>query len=139
MQICLIEEAPRSQLLFLCARLCLFFVSPFVVLVQVCVPDAGVDVILVVAPYLDCKPLPYSVYFECNALCQALARLGGVIRPGLAAELEKGARPRSLSSLLARAPPESYCVLRRMRWPQRPPVPYSRPTAAADAPAHYRT
>jgi len=22
-------------------------------------------------------------------------------------------------------------------WPQRPPAPYSRPTAAADAPAHY--
>ena len=63
--------------------------SPFVVLVRVCVPDAGVDVILVVAPYLDCKPLPYSVYFECYALCQALARLGGVIRPGLAAEVRQ--------------------------------------------------
>ena len=45
--------------------------------------------ILVVAPYLDCKPLPYSVYFECYALCQALARLGGVIRPGLAAEVRQ--------------------------------------------------
>ena len=48
---------------------------------------------------------------------------------------EKGVRPRALSSLRARAPPESHCMLRRMRWPQRPPVPSSRPTAAADAPA----
>ena len=36
---------------------------------------------------------------------------------------EKGIRHMALSSLRARAPLKSHCVLRRMRWPQRPPAP----------------
>ena len=45
--------------------------------------------VLVVAPNLHRQPLPNTVNVECDALCQALARLSGVVRPNLAADVHE--------------------------------------------------